>query len=92
MLELIALLGLLIFVGIAIGFLVLLLKLVALTFKIVLIPVKIGFKLIFGLVGLVAAGCLLLLLGPVALVVLFVLAIPVLIIGGLVWGAVALVT
>ncbi len=92
MLELIALLGLLFFAGLAIGFLVLVLKLVAVTFKIVLIPVKIGFKLIFGLVGLVAAGCLLMLLGPVALVVLFVLAIPVLIIGGLVWGAVALVT
>ncbi len=92
MLELIALLGLLFFVAAAIGFLVLLLKLVVLAFKIVLIPVKIGFKLIFGLVGLVFVGCLLLLLGPVALVVLVALAIPILIIGGLVWGAVALVT
>ena len=92
MLEFIALLGLLFVVGLAVGFLVLLLKLVAITFKIVLIPVKIGFKLIFGLVGLVAVGCLLLLLGPVALVVVFALAIPILIIGGLIWGAVALVT
>jgi hypothetical protein len=91
MLEFIALLGLLLFVSVAVGLLVLALKLVALTFKVLLIPLKIGFKLVFGLVGLVAVGCLFLVLGPVALVVLLAFAIPVLVIGGLVWGAVALV-
>jgi hypothetical protein len=92
MLEFIALLGLLLVAGVAVGLLMLALKLVALTFKVVLIPVKIGFRLLFGLAGLVAVGCLLLVLGPVALVVLIALAIPMVIIGGLVWGAVALVT
>ena len=92
MLELIALLGLLLFIAVAVGVLVLVLKLVALTFKLVLIPLKIGFKLLFGLVGLVVVGCLFLVLGPVALIVLVALAIPLLVIGGLIWGTVALVT
>ncbi len=92
MLELIALLGVLIVGGLVIGAVVLLFKLLFFAFKIVLIPIKIGFHLVVGLMGLVIGGCVLLLLGPVAAVVLFALFIPVLIIGGLVWGAVALVT
>ena len=92
MLELIALLGMLFVGGLVIGAVVLLFKLLFVVFKIALIPIKIGLHLVVGLIGLVVGGCVLLLLGPVAAIVLFVLFLPVLIIGGLVWGAVALVT
>jgi len=92
MLELFGLLLFLIVAGIVIGLAVLCLKLLFVVLKVALIPIKIGFKLVFGLVGLVVMGALLLVLGPVAAVVIFALAIPVLILGGLVWGAVALVT
>ncbi len=91
MLELIALLGMLFVGGLVIGAVVLLFKLLFVVFKIALIPIKIGLHLVVGLIGLVVGGLVLLLLGPVASVVLFVLFLPVLIIGGLVWGAVALV-
>jgi len=89
MLELLGIVGVLIVGGIVIGVTVMLFKLLALGFKLALLPIKIAFKLFF---GLIAAGILVLVLGPVAVVVLLALAIPVLIIGGLVWGAVALVT
>ena len=89
MLELLGIVGVLIVGGIVIGVTVMLFKLLALGFKLALLPIKIAFKLLF---GLIAAGILVLVLGPVAVVVLLALAIPVLIIGGLVWGAVALVT
>ena len=92
MLELFGLLLFLIVGGVVIGLAVLCLKLLFVVLKVALIPIKIGFKLVFGFVGLVVVGALLLVLGPVAAVVIFALAIPVLILGGLVWGAVALVT
>jgi len=91
MLELIALLGVLFVGGLVLGAVVLAFKLLFVVFKIALIPIKIGLHLVVGLIGLVVGGCVLLLFGPLAAVVLFVLFLPVLIIGGLVWGAVALV-
>jgi hypothetical protein len=89
MLELLGILGVLIVGGIVIGVTVMLFKLLALTIKLAILPVKIAFKLLF---GVIAGGILLLVFGPVVAVVLLAVAIPVLIIGGLVWGAVALVT
>ena len=91
MLELIALLGVLFVGGLVLGAVVLAFKLLFVVFKIALIPIKIGLHLVVGLIGLVVGGCVLLLFGPLAAVVLFILFLPVLIIGGLVWGAVALV-
>jgi hypothetical protein len=92
MIELFGLLMLLIVGGVLLGLAVLCFKLLFLLFKVALIPVKIGFKLVIGLLGLVLVGGLLLVFGPVAAVVLFALFLPVLILGGLLWGAVALVT
>jgi hypothetical protein len=89
MVELLGIVGVLIVGGIVIGVTVMLIKLIALAFKLALLPIKIAFKLLF---GVIAGGILLLVLGPVAVVLILALAIPVLIIGGLVWGAVALVT
>jgi len=91
MLELIALLGVLFVGGLVLGAVVLAFKLLFVVFKIALIPIKIGLHLVVGLIGLVVGGCVLLLFGPLVAVVLFVLFLPILIIGGLVWGAVALV-
>jgi len=92
MLELFGLLVFLIVGGIVLGLTVLCFKLLFVVLKVALIPIKIGFKLVFGLLGLVLVGGLLLVFGPVAAIVLLALAIPVLIFGGLLWGAFALVT
>jgi hypothetical protein len=92
MIELFGLLMLLIVGGVLLGLAVLCVKLLFLLFKVALIPIKIGFKLVIGLLGLVLVGGLLLVFGPVVAIVLFAVALPVLILGGLVWGAVALVT
>jgi hypothetical protein len=92
MLELIGLAGVLIVGGLVIGCLVLAFKLVILVVKLALLPVKLALALAFGLAGFVVVGALLLVAAPVILLVLIGLAIPVLILGGLVWGAVALVT
>ncbi len=92
MLELIGLAGVLIVGGLVIGGLLLTFKLVALVVKIALLPVKLALGLAFGLAGVVIVGALLLVAAPVILLVLIGLAIPLVILGGLVWGAVALVS
>ena len=92
MLEFLGLLVFLIVGGVLLGLAVLCFKLLFFVLKVALIPIKIGFKLVVGLFGLVLVGGLLLVFGPVAAILLLALAIPVLIFGGLLWGAVALVT
>jgi len=92
MLELIGLAGILILGGLVIGCLVLAFKLLVLVLKLALLPVKLALGLAFGLVGIVVVGTLLLVAAPVIAVVLIGLAIPLVILGGLVWGAVALIT
>jgi len=92
MLELIGLAGILIVGGVVIGCLVLAFKLLGLVLKVALLPVKLALTLAFGLVGLVVVGALLLVAAPVIALVLIGLAIPLVILGGLVWGAVALIS
>jgi hypothetical protein len=95
MLEVLGILGILLAVGVVIGIVALVVGLLKLMFKIVLIPVALAFKLAGFLIGflvLLVVGPVLLGLGAAIVLPLLLLAIPLLIIGGILWAGFALVT
>jgi len=89
MLEVLAVLTLL-FVGvIVVGVIALLAGLFKLVLKLALLPLVLGLKALFFVVGFVIA---LVVVGPVVLALGLVLLVPLLILGGIVWAGVAIVT
>ena len=86
MLEVLAILTLLVVGAIVFGVIALLAGLVKFTVKLALLPVVLGLKALFFVIGFVIA---LVVVGPVVLVLGLVLLIPLLILGGLVWAGVA---
>jgi hypothetical protein len=89
MLEALAVLALLFVGAIVVGVIALLAGLIKFTFKLALLPIVLGLKALAFIVGFVIA---LVVVGPVVLVVGLVLLIPLLILGGLVWAGIAVVT
>ena len=89
MLEVLAILALLFVGAIVVGFIALLAGLIKFTVKLALLPVVLGLKALAFLIGFVIA---LVVVGPVVLVLGLVLLIPLLILGGLIWAGVAVVT
>jgi hypothetical protein len=89
MLEALAVLTLLFVGAVVVGVLVLLAGVLKFVFKLALLPVVLGLKALFFLIAFVVA---LAVLGPVVLIVGGLLLIPLLILGGLVWAGVAIVT
>jgi len=89
MLEVFAVLTLL-FVGVVVfGMIMLLAGLFKFTIKLALLPVVLGLKALVFVIGFVIA---LVVVGPVVLALGLVLLIPLLILGGLVWAGIAVVT
>ena len=89
MLEALAFLTLLLVGAVVVGVLVLLAGLLKVVVKLALLPIVLGFKALFFVIALVVAVAV---LGPVVLVVGALLLIPLLILAGLVWAGVAIVT
>lgn len=91
MVEIAGLLTLLVFGIVIVGVAALVVGLLKLAFKLVLLPVWIGLALVKWvlLIGLGIAAAVV--VGPVVVALLAVLAVPVLVIGGLIWAGVALV-
>lgn len=89
MFEALAVLTLLFVGAVVVGVLVLLAGVLKFVFKLALLPVVLGLKALFFVITFVVA---LAVLGPVVLIVGGLLLIPLLILGGLVWAGVALVT
>lgn len=89
MFEALAVLTLLFVGAVVVGVLVLLAGVLKFVFKLALLPIVLGFKALFFLIAFVVA---LAVLGPVVLIVGGLLLIPLLVLGGLVWAGVALVT
>ena len=80
----------LLFVGaVVLGVFVLLAGLLKIVFKLALLPIVLGLKALVFVIGFVVA---LAVLGPVVLLVGALLLIPLLILGGIVWAGVAIVT
>jgi hypothetical protein len=89
MLEVLGILTLL-FVGIVVvGVIALLAGILKVVFKLALLPLVLGLKALVFVVGVVIA---LVVVGPVVLALGLVLLIPLLILGGIVWAGVAIVT
>ncbi|MDH3815852.1 MAG: hypothetical protein OEV48_15280 [Acidobacteriota bacterium] len=89
MLEVLAILTLLAVGAIVFGMIALLAGLIKFTFKLALLPIVPGLKALVFVIGFVIA---LVVVGPVVLVLGLVLLIPLLILGGLVWAGIAVVT
>ena len=89
MFEALAVLTLLFVGAVVVGLLLLLAGILKFVFKIALLPIVLGLKALFFVIAFVVA---LAVLGPVVLIVGGLLLIPLLILGGLVWAGVALVT
>ncbi len=89
MLEALAVLTLLFVGAVVVGVLVLLAGVLKFVFKLALLPLILGLKALFFVIAFVVA---LVVLGPVVLIVGGLLLIPLLILGGLVWAGVAIVT
>ena len=92
MFEIAGLLTLLVVGAVLVGAAALVIGLLKLAFKLVLLPVWIGLALVKWvlLIGLGIAAAVV--VGPVVVALLAVLAVPVLVIGGLIWAGVALVS
>jgi len=89
MLEVLAVLTLL-FVGVVVvGVIVLLAGLFKLVLKLALLPLVLGLKALVFIVGFVIA---LVVVGPVVLAIGLVLLVPLLIVGGIIWAGIAVVT
>ena len=89
MLEVLAILTLLAVGAIVFGVIALLAGLIKFTVKLALLPVVLGLKALVFVIGFVIA---LVVVGPVVLVLGLILLIPLLILGGLVWAGIAVVT
>jgi hypothetical protein len=89
MLEVLAILTLLVVGAIVFGVFALLAGLLKFTFKLALLPIVLGLKALVFVIGFVIA---LVVVGPVVLVLGLVLLIPLLILGGIVWAGIAVVT
>lgn len=89
MLELLAVLTLLFVGAIVVGVIMLLAGLFKITIKLALLPVVLGLKALVFVIGFVVA---LVVVGPVVLALGLVLLIPLLILGGIVWAGIAVVT
>jgi hypothetical protein len=89
MLEVFTILTLLFVGAIVVGFIALLAGLIKFTVKLALLPIVLGLKALVFIIGFIIA---LVVLGPVVLVLGLVLLIPLLILGGIIWAGVAIVT
>jgi hypothetical protein len=89
MLEVLAILTLLAVGAIVFGVIAMLAGLIKFTVKLALLPVVLGLKALVFVIGFVIA---LVVVGPVILVLGLVLLIPLLILGGIVWAGIAVVT
>ena len=89
MLEVLAVLTLLIVGAVVVGVIALLAGLFKLVLKLALLPLVLGLKALVFVVGFVIA---LVVVGPVVLTLGLVLLVPLLILGGIVWAGVAIVT
>jgi len=89
MLEILAVLTLLFVGAIVVGMIMLLAGLFKLTIKIALLPIVLGLKALVFVIGFVIA---LVVVGPVVLAFGLVLLVPLLILGGIVWAGIAVVT
>jgi hypothetical protein len=89
MLEALTILALLFVGAIVVGVIALLAGLIKFTFKLALLPIVFGLKALAFLIGFVIA---LVVVGPVVLVLGLVLLVPLLILGGIVWAGIAVVT
>jgi hypothetical protein len=89
MLEILALLTLLFVGAIVVGMIMLLAGLFKFTIKLALLPVVLGLKALVFVIGFVIA---LIVVGPVVLALGLVLLVPLLILGGLVWAGISVVT
>mgnify|MGYP001556594937 FL=1 len=89
MLEVLTILTLLVVGSIVIGVIALLAGILKLTFKLALLPIVLGLKALVFVIGFVIA---LAVVGPVVLALGIVLLIPLLILGGIVWAGIAVVT
>jgi len=89
MLEILAVLTLLFVGAVVVGMIMLLAGLFKLTIKLALLPVVLGLKALVFVIGFVIA---LVVVGPVVLALGLVLLVPLLILGGIVWAGIAVVT
>jgi hypothetical protein len=89
MFEALAILSLLFVGAVVVGVMVLLAGVLKFFFKLALLPIVLGLKALVFVIGFVIA---LAVLGPVVLLVGALLLIPLLILGGLIWAGVAIVT
>jgi len=89
MLEVLAVLTLLFVGAVVVGVIALLAGLFKLVLKLALLPLVLGLKALVFVVGFVIA---LVVVGPVVLTLGLVLLVPLLILGGIVWAGVAIVT
>jgi hypothetical protein len=89
MFEALAIMMLFVVGAVVVGVLVLLAGVLKFVFKLALLPIVLGLKALFFVIAFVVA---LAVLGPVVLIVGGLLLIPLLILGGLVWAGVAIVT
>lgn len=89
MLEILAVLTLLFVGAVVVGMIMLLAGLFKLTIKLALLPIVLGLKALVFVIGFVIA---LVVVGPVVLVFGLVLLVPLLILGGIVWAGIAVVT
>jgi hypothetical protein len=89
MLEVLAMLTLLFVGAVVLGFIVVVAGFLKIALKLALLPIILGLKALVFVIGFVIA---LAVLGPVVLLVGALLLIPVLILGGIVWAGVAIVT
>jgi len=89
MFEVLAILTLLAVGAVVFGVIALLAGLIKFTVKLALLPVVLGLKALVFVIGFVIA---LVVVGPVVLVLGLVLLIPLLILGGIVWAGIAVVT
>ena len=89
MLEVLAVLMLLFVGAVVVGMIMLLAGLFKFTIKLALLPLVFGLKALVFVIGFVIA---LVVVGPVVLALGLVLLIPLLILGGIVWAGIAVVT
>ena len=89
MLEILAVLTLLFVGAVVVGMIMLLAGLFKLTIKLALLPIVLGLKALVLVIGFVIA---LIVVGPVVLALGLVLLVPLLILGGIIWAGVAVVT
>jgi hypothetical protein len=89
MIEVLGILTLLVFGVVVVGVIALLAGILKVVFKLALLPLVLGFKALVFVVGFAIA---LVVIGPVVLTLGLVLLIPALILGGIIWAGVAIVT